>query len=165
MKTKTPESKAIIRFPDCDPFNHLNNSKYIDYFINERENHLINIYDFDVYEYAKEKGLSWFVTQNQIAYFVPALLMEKVNIQTTILEWNVSDILVEMLMWNENKTILKSILWTRFTHYDLINQKSTKHNEFLNEKFSVYLNPIHEMQNFEKRIMKIKKRKANNGQM
>ncbi|WP_339837932.1 acyl-CoA thioesterase [uncultured Maribacter sp.] len=160
MKTKTPESKAIIRFPDCDPFNHLNNSKYIDYFINERENHLINIYDFDVYEYAKEKGLSWFVTQNQIAYFVPALLMEKVNIQTTILEWNVSDILVEMQMWNENKTILKSILWTRFTHYDLINQKSTKHNEFLNEKFRVYVNPIHEMQNFEKRIMKIKKNKG-----
>ena len=68
-----------------------------------------------------------------------------------------------MQMWNENKTILKSILWTRFTHYDLINQKSTKHNEFLNEKLSVYVNPIHEMQNFEKRIMKIKKRKANNG--
>ena len=30
MKTRIPESTAIVRFPDCDPFNHLNNSKYID---------------------------------------------------------------------------------------------------------------------------------------
>jgi acyl-CoA thioester hydrolase len=33
---KVPESEALIRFPDCDPFNHLNNSRYIDYFINAR---------------------------------------------------------------------------------------------------------------------------------
>ena len=38
---KTIESKVKIRFPDCDPFNHLNNSKYIDYIINAREDHLL----------------------------------------------------------------------------------------------------------------------------
>lgn len=38
---KIIESKVKIRFPDCDPFNHLNNSKYIDYFINAREDQLI----------------------------------------------------------------------------------------------------------------------------
>ncbi|WP_074407621.1 MULTISPECIES: thioesterase family protein [Aquimarina] len=53
--TKTPESRAIIRFPDCDPFNHLNNSRYIDYFINAREDHLVNNHDFDVYRYAKKQ--------------------------------------------------------------------------------------------------------------
>ncbi|MEE9348656.1 MAG: acyl-CoA thioesterase [Flavobacteriaceae bacterium] len=158
MKTKTPESTIIVRFPDCDPFNHLNNSKYIDYFINERENHLMNIYDFNVYEYAKKKGISWFVTQNQIAYFIPALLMEKAIIQTTILEWNVSDILVEMQMWNETKTVLKSILWTRFTHYDLIKQKRAKHNKFLNEKFSKYENPLTNKVSFEQRVMDIKRK-------
>ena len=158
MKTKTPESSIIVRFPDCDPFNHLNNSKYIDYFINERENHLMDIYDFNVYEYAKEKGVSWFVTQNQIAYFVPALLMEKIKIQTTILEWNVSDILVEMQMWNENRKTLKSILWTRFTHYDLINQKRTKHNDFLNDKFSKYENSLANRVSFEQRVMDMKRK-------
>ncbi len=161
MKTKTPESTAIIRFPDCDPFNHLNNSKYIDYFINERENHLIEVYDFNVYQYANKNGISWFVTQNQIAYFVPALLMEKVIISTTILEWNKSDILVEMQMWNIDKTVLKSVLWTKFTHYDLVNKRRISHNEFLNKKFKKYENPIHEKQNFENRINRIKKRNAN----
>ncbi|MFD0878196.1 hypothetical protein ACFQ1A_28770, partial [Massilia pinisoli] len=29
---KVTESKAIIRFQDCDPLQHLNNSKYFDYY-------------------------------------------------------------------------------------------------------------------------------------
>ncbi len=32
--SKLWESKVLIRFSDCDPFNHLNNARYIDYFIN-----------------------------------------------------------------------------------------------------------------------------------
>ncbi|WP_192348725.1 hypothetical protein [Algoriphagus sp. Y33] len=33
---KIPESNSVIRFQDYDPFNHLNNARYIDYFINAR---------------------------------------------------------------------------------------------------------------------------------
>ena len=65
---KRPESRVLIRFPDCDPFNHLNNSRYLDYFINAREDHLYLHYQFNPYEYAKEKLLAWVVTQNQISY-------------------------------------------------------------------------------------------------
>ena len=45
---KTWESKHLIRFPDCDPFNHLNNSRYLDYFINAREDHLIKFHQFNI---------------------------------------------------------------------------------------------------------------------
>jgi hypothetical protein len=48
------ESQMKVRFPDCDPFNHLNNSKYIDYIINAREDQLLKYYNFDVYELAKK---------------------------------------------------------------------------------------------------------------
>ena len=41
-----PESKVAIRFQDCDPFAHLNNAKYIEYFINAREDHLIQAYGY-----------------------------------------------------------------------------------------------------------------------
>jgi len=34
---KLTESRAIIRFQDCDPLRHLNNAKYFDYFYNARE--------------------------------------------------------------------------------------------------------------------------------
>lgn len=157
---KIPESTTSIRFPDCDPFNHLNNAKYLDYFINERENHLLEYYDFNLYEHAQKTGISWVVTQSQIAYFLPARLMEKVVIQSTILEWNPDDNLVEMRMWNEEKTILKALLWTRFTHFDLLKQKRIKHGDFIHNLFSPFENPIHNGIGFEERVSTIKKRQS-----
>ena len=43
--TKILESKIRVRFQDCDPFNHLNNSSYIDYFFDAREDQLHNRYN------------------------------------------------------------------------------------------------------------------------
>jgi len=156
MSTKTPESTTIVRFPDCDPFHHLNNSRYIDYFINEREHHLIEHYNFNIYAYAQQKGVSWVVTQNQIAYFVPALLMEKIRIQSTILKWGESDILVEMQMWDDAKKRLKSVLWSQFTHYDLENKKRIPHAEELVTRFSQYENPLEKEVSFEERVAELK---------
>src|SRR5579862_7307898 len=109
---KTWETEHLIRFPDCDPFNHLNNSRYLDYFINAREDHLMKFHHFNIYDLAREKGISWVVRKNQIVYLRPALLMETVIIQTTLIRLNEQDIDVEMSMWNNEKTILKSFLWT-----------------------------------------------------
>jgi YbgC/YbaW family acyl-CoA thioester hydrolase len=156
MHIKTPESTHAIRFPDCDPFNHLNNSRYIDYFINAREDHVLNNYDFDIYRYAQKTGKSWVVAQNQIAYFAPALLMEKVVIQTRMLEWDQSDILVEMRMFDEQKTKLKALLWTTFVHYDLVNLKRLDHDDSITGMFKQYEYPLEEKVTFEQRITDIK---------
>ena len=56
--SKLWESKALIRFPDCDPFNHLNNARYIDYFINAREDHIIANLNFNIYHFAAKYGVS-----------------------------------------------------------------------------------------------------------
>ena len=72
---KILKSKAIIRFQDCDPFNHLNNAAYLNYFTNAREDQIKNYYDIDIYAMAKESGISWVVGSNQIAYINPAFLM------------------------------------------------------------------------------------------
>ena len=50
---KVVTSTTKIRFQDCDPFNHLNNGSYINYFINHREDQLIIHYDIDIYDMAK----------------------------------------------------------------------------------------------------------------
>lgn len=68
-------NKVKVRFQDCDPFNHLNNSKYIDYFINAREDHLLENYNLDIYTMALKEGISWVVASNQISYLRPALMM------------------------------------------------------------------------------------------
>ncbi|MES2779392.1 MAG: acyl-CoA thioesterase [Bacteroidota bacterium] len=156
---KTPESTHLIRFPDCDPFNHLNNSKYIDYFINAREDHLANNHEFVIHTYATETGKSWVVGLNQIAYFVPAVLMEKVIIQSTVLEFNTSDILVEMRMWDEHKRRLKSILWTRFVHVDIKESKRINHDQTLMDQFTPIINALEQQVSFEQRVVDIRRKK------
>ena len=47
---KIVSSQTKIRFQHCDPFNHLNNGSYIDYFMNHREDQLIMHYDIDIYK-------------------------------------------------------------------------------------------------------------------
>jgi len=150
------ESKSLIRFPDCDPFNHLNNARYIDYFINAREDQLMQYMQFNIYNYAAETGLSWVVSKNQIVYLKPAFLMETVMIDSTILALREKDILVEMKMWNEKKDKLKSILWSNFVHINLKTQKTETHSTALMEMFKPLENTPGTI-NFDERVEAFKK--------
>ncbi len=153
---KIAESEALIRFPDCDPFNHLNNSRYLDYFINAREDHLLRYYHFSIYQYIQEKKLAWVVSQNQIAYLKPAMLMETVVIQSTIREMRERDLLVEMTMLNKDKTKLKALLWSRFYHIDMATQKSIPHSKELMDFFKPLENPLPNITSFEERITQLR---------
>lgn len=156
---KNPESFSVIRFPDCDPFNHLNNARYLDYMINAREDHLSKFYDFNIYKMAQETGLSWVVSQNQIVYLKPAFLMETVVIQSTLRRLTEREVLVEMTMWNKEKTQLKALLWSDFVHFNLRTQKSENHSAELIEKFKPLENPFEEKIDFEQRIEQVKNKK------
>jgi acyl-CoA thioester hydrolase len=157
---KLPESISLIRFPDCDPFNHLNNARYLDYFIIAREDHLLKHYNFNIYAYAAEKGVSWVVRQSQIVYLRPAMLMEEVVIQSTLLHWGEKDLLVEMRMWDKTKTSLKSLLWITFTHVNMKTQRSELHSQELTERFRHLENPLPEPASFEQRVVMVKGKTA-----
>jgi len=130
---KQLESFAKIRFQDCDPFNHLNNAAYINYFINAREDQLIKHYDIDIYKLARTEGKSWVVASNQIAYLKPAMLMEEVCIASQLMEFNNHTLKVELQMWNASKTELKAVLWSNFVHFNLLAQKKETHSQnFMN---------------------------------
>jgi acyl-CoA thioester hydrolase len=149
---KAPESALKIRFPDCDPFNHLNNSKYIDYMINAREDQLLSYYEFDLYKLAMEKGIGWVVVQNQIAYATPATLMETVTIQTRLISSEEKSLLFEAAMWNEDKTILKAVLWSKLVHFNLKTKKSEVHSPELMALFQQLEHPFSEALSFEERV-------------
>jgi len=153
---KTWESRTLIRFPDCDPFNHLNNSRYLDYFINAREDHLLKHHHFNIYEFAGQHGISWVVSKNQIAYLKPALLMETVIIQTTLIRMDAREIMVEMSMWSADKTILKAFLWTNFVHFNLRTQRRETHSAELMNAFEPYNLSIPASVNFEQRLEQIR---------
>jgi YbgC/YbaW family acyl-CoA thioester hydrolase len=151
-----PESEYIVRFQDCDPFNHLNNARYIDYFVNAREDHLEKYYQFNLYDYVKQTGKGWVTAQNQIAYFSPAVTMEKVIIQSMLLRMDEKYILVEMKMWNLEKTVLKSLFWATFVYFNLKTNRSEAHSQELIDKFKTLVIPLEKEMNFEQRIQQVK---------
>lgn len=152
---KVLESTAKIRFQDCDPFNHLNNSKYLDYFINAREDQVLDHYNIDIFKMIRTEYKGWVVMSNQIAYFKPAITMENIVIESQVISFNNKQLKIELRMYNHNKTELKSFAWTNFVHFDLKTQKSTNHSEQLMLLFTNVNNPIGSV-NFEERMQNIK---------
>ena len=147
-------SKTRIRFQDCDPFNHLNNAKYIDYFINAREDQIKEHYDLDIFEIAKTAKIGWVVASNQIAYLSPAFTMETVCIQSKLIQFSDKSLIVEMTMWNDEQTKLKALLWVKFIHVDLKTQTANKHSAELMSLFSSVVEPAEELI-FEERYKQV----------
>jgi YbgC/YbaW family acyl-CoA thioester hydrolase len=107
------QSVYTVRFSDCDPLGHLNNSKYIDYFLNAREDHLKEHYDIDLKVWAQQ-GQAFVVSAHEIRYLRSATYNESVSIQSALIGWGDSSLLVEMCMFGPDRQ-LKAILWSNFT--------------------------------------------------
>lgn len=152
---KEVESKVQVRFPDCDPFNHLNNSKYIDYIINAREDHLMQFYNLDIHKMIKESGLAWVVAQNQISYLFPAEVMETIVIQTRLINFTEKSLLVEAIVWNYDKTQIKAVMWSKLIHYQLQTKKSHLHSEAFIQFFNEICYPLPNEENFEERVKQL----------
>ena len=156
---KTLESKMKIRFHDCDPFNHLNNSKYLDYIFTARCDQLIEYYDLDIYKLAQEKGIGWVSAQTQISYFIPAYIMEEVTIQTQLINYSEKSLVFEASMLGENKRELKAFMWSKLVHFDLQTKKSHFHSEELMKLFKEVVNPEPFQSDFESRVKSLKNSK------
>jgi acyl-CoA thioester hydrolase len=136
-------SQSVIRFQDCDPYSHLNNGAYLDYFMNAREDQVLAAYDFDIYAYSRTTGMGWVVTQNQIAYIRPALLMETVHFESQLLE--------SRPKFLDSLGKLKSLLWAQFIHVDIAASKSVPHSEELQAIFDHVQRPVTE-KDFNERL-------------
>jgi acyl-CoA thioester hydrolase len=149
---RTLESSTRIQYQDCDPFNHLNNSRYIDYMMAARTEQLLDNYGFNTSEIARKEGIGWVSAQTQISYLSPASWMERVAIETRLIRFSESSLVVEALMWNEKKTVLKSILWAKLVHFHIGAQRSHKHSAELLEFFSQVHDPLESIKSFEERV-------------
>ncbi|MBN8642059.1 MAG: acyl-CoA thioesterase [Flavobacteriales bacterium] len=149
------ETKTKVRFQDCDPFNHLNNAKYLDYFMNAREDQLLEHYSIDIFKMAKTELKSWVVTTNQIAYLKPTFTMENIVIESQLIQYTDKSLKVEMRMYNETKTELKSLYWVNFVHFDLTTQRPTVHSEQLMQLFETVITDVN-THNFDERMISIR---------
>jgi YbgC/YbaW family acyl-CoA thioester hydrolase len=123
---KAPVSFYKVRFNDCDPLGHLNNSKYIDYFLNAREDHLLDHYGIDLRDWAV-KGIVFVVSHHEIRYLRPVMYNERIGIQSALIGWGDNWLLVEMLLFDEARQQLKAVLWTTFTRIDPRTGKRVSH--------------------------------------
>lgn len=149
------ETKTKVRFQDCDPFNHLNNAKYLDYFMNAREDQLLEHYSIDIFKMAKTELKSWVVTSNQIAYLKPTFTMENIVIESQLIHYTDKSLKVEMRMYNESKTELKSLYWVNFVHFDLATQRPTVHSSTLMQLFETVITNVN-THNFDERMISIR---------
>ncbi len=154
--SKTLESKIRVQYEDCDPFNHLNNSKYIDYIMGARTEQLLDHYKFDVSELAYTQRIGWVAAQTQISYFYPASWMEMVTIETRLIRFSQASLVVEGLLWDENKARLKSLMWCKLVHFDLQTQRSNKHSEELMNLFGEIHYAIEGNETFDDRVRTIR---------
>ena len=152
----TLQSAVKIRFQDCDPFNHLNNAAYLNYFVNAREDQILEQYGIDIYKMARTIGISWVVGSNQIAYINPAFFFFFVVIESQLLKFDESSLFIELKMWNKDKTKIKAVMWSSIVHFNLMKQKREQHSEELMNLFNSVLNPIETTQ-FETRVDYFKK--------
>jgi len=136
MVTK-PSSFYTVRFNDCDPLAHLNNSKYLDYFLNAREDHAKEHYGIDLKEWAA-RGLGFVVSRHEIQYIRPVTYNENICIVTALVGFGDSHLDVEMLMYDKDQKNLKAILWTKFTH---INSRTGKKDQ-LNGEIMEWVNQV-----------------------
>ncbi len=134
---KEPESAAVIRFQDCDPFGHLNNARYVDYFMDARFDQLAEYYDVHLFEPGQQE--SWVVSKSHIAFVTPALLAEKVRIRTRLIHATDRAIVVEGLMLGEDGRRLKAILWLEFTYVSLVSGRPAMHSEQWMDLFNALL--------------------------
>lgn len=153
---KNPNSVYKIRFSDCDLFGHLNNARYIDYFMNAREDHLKDEYNLTLTEYY-QKGISWVVTGHEIAYLRSAIYDEMVNIETTLLLAESDSLYVELIMTDEAKSHLKAVMRTKFTPINPKTGKREPHTaEFMKFAKSIENSVAGNQKNLQDRIKELR---------
>ena len=152
---KTPHSFYTIRFTDCDPFGHLNNARYIDYFLNAREDHLKEEYQFDLSDFYRQ-GVSWLVAGHEISYIRPAAYNERVSIKSALIQVAPGSLLVEMIMMDENHGHIKSFMWTSFIHVNVKTGKREDHSDtFMEFARSIEVTEVDISKGYQHRLKEI----------
>ena len=144
-------SHTRVRFQDADPYKHLNNSKYIDYMLNAREDQVEEAYGLNFVDIAQQQNLGWVVAQQQIAYLKPAYVWETVYIDSQLTQLSKRHTGVEIRMWDAKKQELKAFVWVQFVAVGVQEQKVAEHPDDLMALLQQVLLPIDENTTFEAR--------------
>lgn len=149
--SKETTSTVKIRFIDCDPIGHLNNSKYLDYMLNAREDHVEDNYGFTYEDIIRQTGSTWVTIQNEIAYLKEVRYNEIVEVTSKIIEIGPRTSTVEIIMKNPETGLINSVLWTTVIFFNLKTRKTDMLPEHLHKLFDKFLVEIPQ-KDFKERV-------------
>jgi len=112
---QTPETLHRVHFQDCDMLGHLNNVRYLDYFLNAREDHTTAHYALNMGELAREQHAAWVITKHHVSYLKPALQGVMVRICSQLIHFDNSNLVLEMQMRDDTGLRLLALLWSEMT--------------------------------------------------
>ena len=116
---RTPETTHRIHFQDCDMLGHLNNARYLDYFLNAREDHTTTHYALNLGALAQEQRAAWVITKHHLSYLRPARHADTVRICTQLIHFNNQNLVVEMQMRSADNQRLLALLWSEMAFVQL----------------------------------------------
>jgi YbgC/YbaW family acyl-CoA thioester hydrolase len=149
---KVLENTVLIRFQDCDPYGHLNNARYIDYFLNARQDQLAQYYDFHIFADGRLMNHNWVVSKTHIAYLQPAGIMEETVVTTCLIQMGQRSLVVEAVMLDKSRRRVKAFAWIEFIYFSLDSGRAASHPENLMDFFkAVIVNDIFEPDGFNQR--------------
>ncbi len=128
---RTPETQHRIHFQDCDMLGHLNNARYLDYFLNAREDQVAEHYALNMGELARGQQAAWVVTKHQLSYLKPARQGALVRILTQLIHFDNSSLVVEMQMRTADGQRLLALLWSELAFVKLPAGTRTDHADAL----------------------------------
>lgn len=126
-KPKILQNQVRVRFQHCDPLGHLNNSMYIDYLINAREDHLLDNYGINLLHHSRQHGTAWVVASHQIQYLKSAVAMDLLTIQSFVKGFSPKSIKVQFHMKRGDE--MCCTMETVFVHIDIKTGKPVNHSE------------------------------------
>ena len=125
---QTPETTHRVHFQDCDMLGHLNNVRYLDYFLNAREDHTTTHYQLNMGELAREQHAAWVITKHHISYLKPARQGVLVRICSQLIHFDNSNLVLEMQMRSEDGLRLLALLWSEMTFVTMPAGTRTDHS-------------------------------------
>lgn len=131
MLLQTPETTHRVYLQDCDMLGHLNNARYLDYFLNAREDHAAEHYTLNMGQMAREQNAGWVITKHHISYLRPAHHGEIVRIRTQLIHFDNSNLVVEMQMLSDDGQRLKAVLWSEMAFVKVDSGVRTDHSDDL----------------------------------
>jgi len=130
------ETELAVRPDDIDMFNHVHNSKYLDYVLAARYEQMERCYGMSWKQFT-EQGFGWVVAKVTINFKRPLKIGEKMVVRTGILEMNEKGSNVQFEILNKTTGKISADGIFDYVMIDLQTQRSCKVNEEMIKAYSI----------------------------